>query len=137
MESNTKSKWMRAFFLASLSLPFLQPRSTCKSSILSIARLLGNQKLGNPEHRSCDFPGSSVVETLCFHCRECRFDLWLANQDPTCSTEQQKNNNKRAQILLAVSQELPSRSSFFFFFPAMAEYTDFDNYYKIELEPQF
>lgn len=26
---------------------------------------------------------------------------------------------------------------FFFFFPAMAEYTDFDIDYKIELEPQF
>ena len=26
-----------------------------------------------------DFPGSPVVKTLCLHCSEHRFDLWLGN----------------------------------------------------------
>ena len=25
-----------------------------------------------------------VIETLCFHCRECGFDPWSGNYDPTC-----------------------------------------------------
>ena len=28
---------------------------------------------------SRDFPGGQVVKTLCFHCREWGFDLWLGN----------------------------------------------------------
>ena len=114
MESNTKSKWMRAFFLASLSLPFPQPRPTYKRSILSIVRLLGNQKLENPEHRSWDFPGSPVVETLCFHCRECRFNPWLANQDPTCGTKQPKNNNKKSIDPLCFLSGTAQPLNFFF-----------------------
>ena len=31
-----------------------------------------------------DFPGGPVVKTLCFHCREYRFDPWPGNWDPTC-----------------------------------------------------
>ena len=32
---------------------------------------------------SQDDPDTSVVKTLCCHCRT-RFDPWLGNQDPTC-----------------------------------------------------
>ena len=31
-----------------------------------------------------DFPSGPVVRTLCFHCRRCQFDPWLASQGPTC-----------------------------------------------------
>ena len=38
----------------------------------------------SPTSLNRDFPGSIVVRTPCFHCRGCRFDPPLENQEPTC-----------------------------------------------------
>ena len=37
-----------------------------------------------------DFPGGLVVNTLCFHCRGCRYGPCLGNWDPTCCMVQLK-----------------------------------------------
>ena len=42
-----------------------------------------------------DFPGSPVVKTPCFHCRERVLDPWSRNQDPACGVAQPKKNQTK------------------------------------------
>ena len=44
-------------------------------------------------HGLWDFPGGPVVKTLLCHCKGHKFDPWLGNSDPTCSTAQLKKHS--------------------------------------------
>lgn len=41
-----------------------------------------------------EFAGDPVVGTLCFHCREHEFSLWLGNEDPTSQAAWPPQKNK-------------------------------------------
>ena len=41
-----------------------------------------------------NFPGDSVVKTLCFHCGRYGFDLWSGNWDPAYCKVQPENRKK-------------------------------------------
>ena len=42
-----------------------------------------------------DFPGSPVVKTLYFYCRESRLNFWSGNYDPACCMVWQKKKKSR------------------------------------------
>ena len=49
-----------------------------------------------------DFPGSPVVKTLSFQCRECGFNPWSGNLDHTCHVRQPKKTQKLLPIIIII-----------------------------------
>ena len=47
-----------------------------------------------------NFPGGSVVKTLCFHCGRYGFDLWSGNWDPAYCKVQPENRKKEKAFSL-------------------------------------
>ena len=44
----------------------------------------GNGRTSLEKGQFRDFPGSSVVKTLCFQHKGCVFSPWVGNKEPTC-----------------------------------------------------
>ena len=44
-----------------------------------------------------DFPGRPVVRTLHFQCRDCGFNSWLGNLNPTCLAVKPKKKKKAVE----------------------------------------
>lgn len=57
------------------------------------------------KYQSCEFPGSPVLRTLCFHYRGHRFNPWSENQDPESTWHGQNKGIKENNTCFSGDEE--------------------------------